>query len=54
MDGGTDGGGSGGESEEDKAPLMGWSCTAADAGLPMLLGLLALMLLARRRGSQPR
>jgi hypothetical protein len=52
-DGGTDGG-SGEEPEEGKAPLMGWSCTAADAGLPVLLGLLALMLLAGRRGSQPR
>ncbi len=53
-DGGTDGGGSDGEPEEGETPLMGWSCTAAGAGVPMLLGLLALMLLARRRGSQVR
>lgn len=52
-DGGTDGG-SDGEPEEGEVPLMGWSCTAAGAGVPMLLGLLALMLLARRRGSQVR
>jgi Beta-propeller repeat len=57
VDGGTNGGTDGGtdeEPEEGNAPLMGWSCTAADAGLPMLAGLLALMLLTRRRGSQSR
>ena len=56
-DGGPDGGpdsGTGEEPEEGEVPLMGWSCTAANAGLPMLVGLLALMLLASRRGSQSR
>jgi hypothetical protein len=55
--GGTDGGTDGGTNEgpeDGTVPLMGWSCTAADAGLPMLAGLLALILLARRRGSQSR
>jgi hypothetical protein len=56
MDGGTDAGtGNGpGDTEDGKEPLLGFSCTAADAGLPMLLGLLTLVLLARRRGSQSR
>lgn len=57
VDGGTNGGTDGGTNEgpeDGTVPLMGWSCTAADAGLPMLAGLLALILLARRRGSQSR
>ena len=37
--------------EDGSVPLMGWSCSAADAGLPMVLGLLVLVLLARRRSS---
>lgn len=57
---GTDGGTSGtdGGTDEmpiiDDQPLLGFACTAADAGLPMLVGLLALALLARRRGSASR
>jgi hypothetical protein len=63
-DGGTDGGTSGsdggtdGGTDEtpstDDAALLGWSCTAAGAGLPMLIGLAALSLLMRRRRASSR
>lgn len=48
-DGGTPDGGSNEQPEDGSEPLMGWSCSAADASLPVVLGLLALVLVARRR-----
>jgi hypothetical protein len=46
-DGGTDGGME--QPGQGDVPLMGWSCSAG-AGLPVFLGLLAVVFLARRRG----
>ncbi len=50
--GGPDGGsGNGGDEDLDPSSPAGWGCASAGgAGLPLLLGLLALVLLARRLG----
>ncbi|HYH96470.1 MAG TPA: hypothetical protein VD972_10890, partial [Hyalangium sp.] len=52
-DGGTgkpDGGGAGPDEDGPKDSPLGWGCASAGgAGLPLLLGLIVLMLLARRR-----
>jgi hypothetical protein len=53
-DGGMDAGTGGGADDETQAPL-GWGCASAGgAGLPLLLGLIAFMLLARRLGQPSR
>ncbi|MFL5346157.1 MAG: SBBP repeat-containing protein [Hyalangium sp.] len=51
VDGGTDEPPTGGG--DDKA-LLGWSCAAAEAGPLMLVGLVALLMLARQRGGSSR